>query len=248
MPAPAPWSLPFDFGLVLLAAPLAWPVVGRWPTERKRLILLWIGLGLLWMYAPVTYQRRFAFGVQPALAVLASIGLVELNTWIRVNRVGGVRKRLINYGVFLAAVSTSLLVYVSLLAGALLNRPAEVYLWSRPEVAAATWLGHNSTASDVVLASTEFANPLAGAIDGRVVHGHIVATLHSSEKSALVQRFFSSATTPVDRRLLLIESQATVVAFGPQERLLGATDVGTTPGLSQLYDVDGVQLFRVDAP
>src|SRR5712692_11038799 len=80
MPAPAPWSLPFDFGLVLLAAPLAWPVVRRWPTERRRLILLWIGLGLIWMYAPVAYQRRFALGVQPALAVLAGVGVVELNT------------------------------------------------------------------------------------------------------------------------------------------------------------------------
>ena len=248
MPAPAPWSLPFDFGLVLLAAPLAWPVVRRWPTERKRLILLWIGLGLIWMYAPVAYQRRFAFGVQPALAVLAGIGLVELNTWIRVNRVGGVAKRVINYGVFLAAVSTSLLVYVSLLSGALVNRPAEVYLWSRPEAAAARWLGDHSTALDTVLASTEYANPIAGAIDGRVVHGHIVATLHSAQKKALVQRFFAADTSPADRGQLLNESQATYVAFGPQERLLGASDISATPGLTQVYDFDGVQLFRVGAP
>jgi hypothetical protein len=248
MPSPAPWSLPFDFGLVLLAAPLAWPVVRSWPIERKRLMLLWIGLGLLWMYAPVQYQRRFAFGVQPALAVLASVGLAELSAWMRVRRVGGVGKRVINYGVFLAAVSTSLLVYVSLLSGALVNRPAEVYLWSRPEAAAARWLGEHSTASDAVLASTEYANPLAGTIDGRVVHGHIVATLHSSSKSALVERFFSADTSPAERASLLGESQATVVAFGPHERLLGATDISSTPGLTQIYDVDGVQLFRVAAP
>ena len=65
----------------------------------------------------------------------------------------------------------------------MLNEPAEVYLWSRPEAAAAAWLGDHSTVQDVVLASTEFANPLAGAIDGRVVHGHIVATLHSARKT-----------------------------------------------------------------
>jgi hypothetical protein len=47
---------------------------------------------------------------------------------------------------------------------------------------------------------------------------------------------------------LLGESQATVVAFGPHERLLGATDISSTPGLTQIYDVDGVQLFRVAAP
>jgi hypothetical protein len=245
MPAPPPWSLPFDFGLVLLAAPLAWPVVRRWPTERRRLILLWIGLGLLWMYAPVAYQRRFAFGVQPALAVLAGIGLVELNAWMRVHQVGGLGRRLINYGVLLAAISTSLLVYLSLLAGALLNQPAEVYLWSRPEAAAATWLGQHSAATDMILASTEYANQLAGAIDGRVVHGHIVATLHSPHKEALVQRFFSADASPLERDQLLKESQATFVAFGPQERILGATDLRTTPGLELVYEANGVQLFRV---
>jgi len=245
MPAPAPWSLPFDFGLVLLAAPLAWPVVRRWPTERRLLILLWIGLGLIWMYAPVAYQRRFAFGVQPALAVLAGIGLVELSTWMRLQRIGGLRKRSINYSVLMAAISTSLLVYISLLAGALLNKPAEVYLWSRPEAAAARWLGEHSTAADVVLASTEFANPLAGTIDGRVVHGHIVATLHSTHKAALVHRFFGADTSVAERSELLTESQATVVAFGPQERALGGTDVSATPGLDPIYDAGGVQLFRV---
>jgi hypothetical protein len=148
----------------------------------------------------------------------------------------------------MAAISTSLLVYISLLAGAWLNRPAEVYLWSRPEAAAARWLGRHSTETDTVLASTEYANPLAGTIDGRVVHGHIVATLHSPQKEALVQRFFALDTSPEERHQLLTESQATVVAFGPQERLLGAVDVSTTPGLTRFYDVDGVQLFRVAAP
>ncbi|MCA1643947.1 MAG: hypothetical protein LC797_00275 [Chloroflexi bacterium] len=245
MPSPAPWSLPFDFGLVLLVAPLAWPVVRRWPTERRRLILLWIGLGLLGMYAPVAYQRRFAFGLQPALASLAGIGLVELSTWLRVHQLGGVRRRLINYAVLLGASSTSVLVYLSLLAGALLNQPAQVYLWSRPEATAATWLGQHSTATDAVLASTEYANALAGAIDGRVVHGHIVATLHSTEKAGLVQRFFSAEASPPERAEMLAESRATFVAFGPQERILGAADVSTTPGLDVVYDADGVQLFRV---
>ena len=75
------------------------------------------------------------------------------------------------------------------------NHPAAVYLWSRAEASAATWLGDHSTAQDVVLASTEFANPMVGVIDGRVVHGHIVATLHSAEKAALVNRFFAATTS-----------------------------------------------------
>jgi hypothetical protein len=245
MPSPAPWLLPLDFGLVLLAAPLAWRAVARWPAERRRLILLWIGLGLVWMYAPVPYQRRFAFGVQPALAVLSAVGLLELNAWMAARRAARWRIRLVNYSAIVAAVSTSALVYLALLNSAVTNKPAEVYLWSRVEATAATWISAYSTASDVVLASTDFANPLAGVIDGRVVHGHIVATLHTDEKSDMVKAFFSADASAVDRSRILAETGATMVAFGPRERELGARDFSHQPDLSLVYDEGGVQVFRV---
>jgi hypothetical protein len=245
MPSPAPWLLPLDFGLVLLAAPLAWPVVRRWPAERRNLMLLWIGLGLVWMYAPVPYQRRFAFGVQPAFAVLAAIGLVELRARMRAQGMSRWRVRATNYAVIVAALSTSVLVYFAMLASAVTNKPAEVYLWSRPEAAAATWLGVHTTSDDVVLASTAFANPLAGVIDGRVVHGHIVATLHSDDKKAMLQRFFAADASVAERAAILEESHATLVAFGPRERAMGATDLSAQPDLALMYDRDGVQLFRV---
>src|SRR2546425_6166499 len=99
----------------------------------------------------------------------------------------GIRDKLVT-----GVQTCALPIYLGVLASAASNKPAEVYLWSKPEAAAAEWLGQHSSAADVVLATTEFANPLAGTIDGRVVHGHIVATLHSDDKAALVQRFFSS--------------------------------------------------------
>jgi hypothetical protein len=247
MPSPAPWRLPLDFGLVLLAAPLAWPAVRAWPTERRRLILLWIVAGLVWMYAPVPYQRRFAFGVQPALAVLAAIGLLQLNTWMAARRAPSWCRRLVNYSVIVGALSTSLLVYFALLSSAVTNKPAEVYLWSRPEAAAGAWLSTHSSADDVVLASTDFANPLAGVIDGRVVHGHIVATLHTDAKAALVQQFYGASSTFATRREILAETGATVVALGPHELALGASeaDLRQEPDLTLVYDQDGIELFRV---
>ena len=53
---------------------------------------------------------------------------------MRVRRVGGVRRRLINYGVLLAAISTSLLVYVSLIAAALLNMRSECETSNRSDI------------------------------------------------------------------------------------------------------------------
>jgi hypothetical protein len=237
MPSPPPWALPMDYGLVLIAAPLAWPIVKRWPAERRWLMLLWIGLGFVWMYAPVPFQRRLSFGVQPALAVLAAIGLVHLNVRVR-------SRRLVNYVAAVAGVSTSVFVYVALLASAVANEPTPVYLWTRAEANAAEWLGDHSTAGDVVLASNAYANPLAGSIDGGVVEGHTVATLDSHAKEALVQEFYGARTSTPERERLLQASGATVVAFGPHERALGATSLEGL-SLDVIYDRDGVELFRV---
>src|ERR1700716_4278261 len=134
-----------------------------------------------------------------------------MNVSLRAHRVARAWRRLINYAAVVAGISTSLLVYVSLVGSAMVNRPAEVYLWSRSEAEAATWLGDHSSVHDVVLASTEFANPLAGEIDGRVVHGHIVATLHSDHKEALVQRFYAADAPFAERADIVRESGATVV-------------------------------------
>ena len=247
MPSPAPWALPFDYGLVLLAAPLAWPIVRRWPAERRWLILLWIGLGLTWMYAPVAFQRRLSFGVQPGLAVLSAVGLVHANAWLRARHASGLQRRAFNYVVALAAASTSLLVYLSLLASAAFDRPTPVYLWTRAEAQAGAWLGNHSGPDDVVLAATSFANPLAGDIDGRVFQGHNVATLDNRRKERAVWRFYAAGTTAAERAQTLEASGATVVALGPAERALGAgaDALDGLPGLERIYNEDGVALFRV---
>jgi hypothetical protein len=237
MPAPTPWALPVDLGIVLLAAPLAWPVVKTWPSEQRRLLLLWVGLALVWLYVPVPYQRRFAFGVHPALCVVGAVGLLRLHA--RVHR------RLVNYVLAVAITATPVLVYVALIGSAESNFPSEVYLWSRAEAEAAAWIGAHSSANDVVLASTEFSNPLAGAIDGRVVHGHIVATLHSRGKQMLLSQFFAANATPAQRSEALAASGATLVAFGPRERDLGVSDLSGQPELDLQYDRGGVQVFRV---
>jgi hypothetical protein len=237
MLSPAAWALPIDFGLLLLAAPLAWPALRAWPDERRRVLLLWVGLGLLWMYAPLPFQRRFGFGVPPGLAVLAALGILYLSQRFPA--------RLLRYALILAAVSTSLLVYLAVVASAIRNEPSPVYLWTRAEADAGAWLGEHSTASDVVLASTDFSNAVVGTIDGRVVHGHLVATLRSAEKEALVKRFFAADTSPAERSLLLAQSGATYVAVGPRERALGAATLIDQPELARAYDQAGVILFRV---
>jgi hypothetical protein len=229
--------LPIDFGVLLVAAPFAWPLLRSWPSDRRRLVLLWVGLGLAWMYVPVPFQRRFGFGVPPGLAVLAALGV----TWLCAR----CSSRWVRYAVVVITIGTSVLVYVSLIASAVRNDPAQVYLWSHAEADAGAWLGAHASSADVVLASSDYANALVGVIDGRVVHGHIVATLDSDTKKELVRRFFATETSPRERSEVLAQSGATYVALGPRERALGAPDLRSDAELQLVYDRNDVQLFRV---
>jgi uncharacterized membrane protein len=108
-------------------------------------------------------------------------------------------------------------------------------------------LADHSGGDDVVLASKDLSNPLAGVISGRVVQGHSVATLHSDEKEALVTRFYAADASAQDRATILQQTGATMVALGPRERALGVTDLSSQPDLTPVYDSDGVELFRVNA-
>lgn len=245
MPSSAPWTLPIDLGLVLLAAPLAWTRVRSWEPAPRRLLLVWTAVTVIGMYLPVPYQRRLALGLQPALAVLAAAGLLAANAWMHAQAWGPLRRRLANYTATLAVALTPVLVYAALIGSAASNQPAEVYVWSRAEADAARWLGARSGASDVVLAETRFANPLPGLIDGRVVMGHVVATRESARKEALVERFYAADTTVAERSELLRETRATIVALGPRERALGAPSLADQPELELIYDREGVQWYRV---
>ncbi len=242
MPSPSPATAWVDFGLVLLAAPFGLWRLRPWRQPEQRLLLLWTILTFAAMYLPVLFQRRLGFGLQPALAVAAAVALVALQDRMRSTRLG---TRPANYVLTLLALNTSVLVYVSLLASAASNHPSPVYLWTAQEQEAADWLAQHSASRDVVLSSIEAGNALVGTIPGRVVVGHIVATLHAREKEALARRFFASDTPLDERARLLADSQATVVFYGPQERRLGQPDLEALPTLERVYQNDGVTLYRV---
>ena len=124
------------------------------------------------------------------------------------------------------AISTSLLVYVALVASALLNGPAEVYLWSRPK-SRRRWLGgKHSTAT-----TSSWPRP-SSPIRWRARSTGGLSTATSwppfthRPSVALVHALLSPPTprSPSAARIF-DQTVATLVALGPRERALGATDL-----------------------
>jgi len=236
VPSPFPLRLVMDYGLVLILAflvPRAWP---RPWSNRQVLYLLWAGLLLAALYAPVPFQRRLGFGLQPGLAVLAA---ATLAWWAA--RLSPRGRRWLGWGVAIAALPTAAFLYAGMALSAATNAPVEVYVARRAEWDAGEWLAHQMTPTDVVLATEDSGFWLAALVPGRVWLGHKGITYDVPTKRAVVAEVLAG---PPDRAArLLAERGIAYLYYGPRERAEGA--LSEAPGLRRVYAGPEVEIFRV---
>ena len=205
LPSPLPHELLVDVGPMLLLALLGLRRTGAGAFG----LIIWLLLALIAMYLPVPYQRRLAFGAQPALAVVAANALVAVAAVLGRRRAAALR-----LGVAAAAASSSLLVLVGVLASSVRNAPVPVYR-STPDIdAAAAWLAGRTGPGEVVLADWDVANYLAPRI-GRAASfsGHPVATLHPDQKRLQAAVLFAHGGNRELARLMGVHW----IVYGPAE-------------------------------
>lgn len=242
LPSPRPWELPVDYGVVLLLAGVG---AAGWrgaalSVRSRRLLLLWCGLTLLAMYLPLPYQRRFSFGLQPALAVLAAAGLLRVRSWLVAAR----RPRLARWiepAALTLALATSATALAGIAASALLDAPIRPYRATAQEAAAAAWLARVVRSDQVVLADWDTSNYLAGRLPGRVLGGHPVATLDARRRRAELAWFF--VADEAARRRFVDAAGVAYVFYGRRERGLGRLE--PRPWLEPVFERPGVAVFAV---
>lgn len=257
LPSPAPWNLLGDYGIVL---PLA--VVGAWAlrsssTGSQRFLLLWVAIIVVAMYAPVPYQRRFAFGLHPALVVLGVVGWPTWQSWV-LRVIGGWRlpppartfmgRRLAIYPLLLLGFADVLMAYAALCLSVVTNRPLPVYTVDRDTYSAGQWLAQQSGPEDVVLASFTTGNVLGGMVPGRVVAGYEVATLNATEKRAAIDALYRGELSGDRLRSFLAANRVSYVLVGSEERKLGLYDPGADLGLPVATRSGSTVLYRVTGP
>jgi hypothetical protein len=235
--SPSVWRLVVDYGPVLLLAPLA---LRAWPApraERHWLILLAGAVMLLALYAPVPFQRRLAYGLQPALAVLAAAGLAW---WAARLRPRG--RRRLGLALVVLALPTAAFLYVGVIGSALANTPLQVYVASRAEWQAGEWLAARMGTDEVVLATEKSGFWLAALIPGRVWLGHEGITYDVPGKRAVVDEVLASSPAAAAR--LLAAHGVTYLYYGPRERAQGT--VTEAPGLRRVYATPEVEIYQVE--
>jgi hypothetical protein len=195
MPVPGPIPQILGFGLPLLLALVAVAI----PSIRRAhravpLAAAWPAAVVVLLFLPVGFQRKFVWGVEVPLALLASIGVA---TWLRALETRtdnpGFLRAVVAAAVVLAAGAGSIAHYRGLFQRYEAKLPDD-YL---PDdyARAIDWLGAHSRPGDVVVAGPRLAPLLPGRAGDTVFLGHWAQTLDRGAKAAFLPALYSPAST-----------------------------------------------------
>lgn len=233
-PSPPPLETALGYGLTLVFALLA--VALRLPHKnwKGRLLLVWVIVQGVLLYAPFSLQRRFSLGLYFPLAALAAMGLSAV---AQRNR----RKRLASLATILLAVPSNLIVVGAGLGGVIAQDPALVL--APDEVGTYSWLDRHLADGALVLAGPQTGNRIPAFADVRVIYGHPFETPHAVEEEAFVESLFSWEG-PQQEALSVLEGRGVqYVVYGPRERALGTP--AWLEDLELLTRIGSYQVYRV---
>ena len=245
--SPPLWVVASDLGpLILLAvAGLSWNKASR---EARLTLLAWAVVLLALMYLPVPYQRRFGFGLQPVMAVLAAMGVARFEHGLRARLLHDSLRRMSVAMVLAVPMSGAFLAYLLFLMASLgTGSLGETIFEPRGNVDAASWLATNTGPSDVVLSSLQTGNYLGGRIPGRVVVGHGAGTLDVEGKESLVKAFFDQAAAASVKQEILVQQRVSYVVLGERERALGGGSL-SGDSFTLVFRAGDVGVYSVGAP
>ncbi len=215
-------SLPLDgviwgYGFATLLA--GWAVWRYWRGRSEGRFLLTLALVLLTTsYLPVTYQRRFGFGLGPLLAVLAAPAwqwAAQARGLRRIRR-GMLGRVLWSVLLIMLVWGQNLAYYAAYTAAHADAGPTPRFVFQpRALAAAATYLDGLDEAV-IVLCYEDTGNILAGELRGRVVLGHSGATLDVARRRAQVAAFLGGQLSAAEQDALLAQWGVTHIVISPE--------------------------------
>ncbi len=210
-PSPPLWDAVIAGGVPLLLATVGFVRAARRRKPLDVILIVWLGLGGLALYAPFALQRRLSIGLWVPVCLLAAQALRDV-IWPRLKP--ALRPVLLGV-IALLVVPTNLVVYMATL-GAVADRTPEVF-WTADEAAALRWLDANAGATDVVAASPDMGLFIPARSPARVLYGHPFETTHAERQEQLLLDFYAGRVPP---DAFVQDHNVRWVLVGPRERAL----------------------------
>lgn len=241
--SPAPINYLLGFGFLI---PLALVGAEKYFKSKKnivKLLFVWIAIGYILLYAPVSFQRRMSEGLHIPIAIFASVGLVHLSERIN-KRLRQLTIPVLAFCVVLLSCGSFYSLWNDYSTIAKNTSTNYYYFISRKDKEAIDWLGNNSERGDIILSNWFYGN-LIPMIGRKVYVGHTAQTIHFDDKIARVNAFlidqdiFSSIT-------FLHQNNIKYIYLGKNDAM---KQYGFKPDekefLNKVYDNEEASIYKV---
>jgi len=236
--SPPPWDYLLGYGVLAFLATGGLVMAFRRGTSTDLLLIAWVVVNALLLYAPFSLQRRLSLGLHMPLSLLAARGFHGL----LVPRLRGRMRGLAPALAIAVMALTNLLVMLAALEGAM--RGGHPLYLRQDEARALEWLRAHTQPQETVLASPEMGVFIPAWAGNRVFYGHPFETIKAKEKQALAEDFFRNPDDAV-RVGLLQRYDIAYLFYGPAERSLGDLSPATKAYLQRTFKEGEVEIYRV---
>lgn len=229
---------------LLLPALLGLRLLWKQPSARWLMIVVWLGLVIILVYAPLPTQRRYLLGVQTPLAMLATYG------WVRVvlPALSRHRRPLANLVFFAFAGLSHLFVILSNI-----NTLAEPYkhadLFYHPdELKGYAWLREQTPVSAIILTTFDWSGAGSGGkvvaqTGRRVFLGHWIETVDFNNKLAQIATFYDSSTSNAWRETFLQAIGVNYIWYDESAKALGDWHPSQMEQLQSVFSTPKVTIY-----
>ncbi len=231
--SPSLWDTFISFSpLALFAIPGIYWVL-RKKMVSARVLLVWVGLGILLMYVPWNLQRRFFMGYLIPLAGLAAIGLDYLFMRSKVIALA------VTCLIALLILPTNLIILIGGIQAVRAKEPKVVL--TRDEFDGLMWLESNLPRDALVLASPEMGLFIPAYTGRRVLYGHPYETVNATQMEELVLKLFRDLDNGNYENLH--KEEVSYLFYGSREQeIAGETfDLNFEP----VYSSGEVQIYKI---
>ncbi len=218
--------------------------------KRSPLIPIWAGINLIIIYFPISFSGRFILGLFIPITILGVFSLEEVilpklkstNFYARFSTLTPTPYKTLRRVFILLTLPSTLLVTLWIIQNAALSVDYPSYYPSE-EIEAMRWMGENTDAHDLILASYPIGNYLPRLISGKVFLGHLNLTIDLENKLVDLEKFWDENTPQEWKEIFIEEWGFTYIYQGKYEKELGG--VGVIQLGEVVYENEKVKIYAV---
>ncbi len=233
-PTPALLETLLGYGILLPLAVIGLSRAGLAKRSEIRLLVSWVLVNGLLLYAPLMLQRRLSLGLFFPLAALAGLGLDRLAP-------SGRRFAFLLALTLTVSLPSHAFVVASGLSAVSKKDPAVVL--SEDDRTMYAWIAANLANQPLILGSPETGNQLPAFADTRVLYGHPFETPQAAHQLERVNELYSWKGEPSLGLQSLRDLGVQYVFYSRQERELGSPSWLSEVEL--VHEIGAAQLYRV---